>query len=108
MNDPSNARTAQLAVSFLSVAALFQLVDAAQAIGAGVLRGLQDTRVPMFIALAGYWLVGIGTGSFLAFPLKMEGLGIWLGLASGLGTVALLLVLRWIRREKLGLLKLKA
>lgn len=108
MNDPSNARTAQLAVSFLSVAALFQLVDAAQAIGAGVLRGLQDTRVPMFIALAGYWLVGIGTGSLLAFPLKMAGLGIWLGLASGLGTVALLLVLRWIRREKLGLLKLKA
>lgn len=107
MDDPSNARTAQLAVSFLSVAALFQLVDAAQAIGAGVLRGLQDTRVPMFIALAGYWLVGIGTGSFLAFPMKMEGVGIWLGLASGLGTVALLLLIRWIRRERLGLLKLK-
>jgi len=103
LGDPANARTAALAVSFLSVAALFQLVDAAQAVGAGVLRGVQDTRVPMLFALFGYWIVGIGVGAFLAFPLGMAGLGIWLGLASGLGVVALLLVLRWTLRARLGL-----
>lgn len=102
--DPANARTATLAVSFLSVAALFQLVDAAQAVGAGVLRGLQDTRVPMLFALLGYWVVGIGIGTLLAFPLGMAGFGIWLGLASGLGCVAVLLVLRWSLRARLGLL----
>ncbi len=103
LGDPANVRTVALAVNFLAVAALFQLVDAAQAVGAGVLRGVQDTRVPMIFALFGYWVIGIGVGALLAFPLKLAGLGIWLGLASGLGVVAVLLVIRWTMRERLGL-----
>ncbi|MFP5435687.1 MAG: MATE family efflux transporter [Alphaproteobacteria bacterium] len=103
LDNPANARTISLAVSFLAIAALFQLVDAAQAVGAGVLRGLQDTTIPMIFALIGYWVVGIGLGSLLAFPLGMDGLGIWLGLASGLGVVAVMLVIRWSLRERLGL-----
>ena len=103
LSDPNNARPARLAVSFLAVAALFQLVDAAQAVGAGVLRGVQDTRVPMLFALLGYWVVGVGVGTLLAFPLGMQGVGIWVGLACGLGAVAALLVIRWSLRERLGL-----
>ena len=103
LNDPANARTAALAVSFLAIAALFQLVDAAQAVGAGVLRGLQDTTIPMIFAMIGYWVVGIGVGTLLAFPLGMAGLGIWLGLASGLGVVAVLLIARWCLRGRLRL-----
>jgi len=101
--DPANAQVIALAVSFLAVAALFQLVDGAQAVGAGVLRGLQDTRVPMIYAAIGYWVIGIGVGTGLAFPLGFKGVGIWLGLASGLAAVAVLLVIRWTRRETLGL-----
>jgi len=101
---PANARVADFAVTFLAVAALFQLVDATQAIGAGTLRGLQDTRVPMIFAAFGYWVIGIGTAVLLAFPLKLGGVGIWLGLATGLGVVAVLLVWRWTRRARLGLL----
>ena len=71
--------------------------------GSGVLRGVQDTRVPMIFALIGYWIVGIGVGIMLAFPLGMAGIGIWFGLASGLGAAALLLVARWTLRERLGL-----
>ena len=104
LSDPANARTVGLAVSFLAIAALFQLADAAQAVGAGVLRGVQDTRVPMVFALIGYWVVGIGVGTLLAFPFKMEGVGIWLGLASGLCAAAVLLVARWSLRERLNLL----
>jgi MATE family multidrug resistance protein len=104
LSDPANARTIGLAVSFLAIAALFQLADAAQAVGAGVLRGVQDTRVPMVFALIGYWVVGIGVGTLLAFPFKMEGVGIWLGLASGLCAAAVLLVARWSLRERLNLL----
>lgn len=104
LSDPANARTASLAVSFLAVAALFQIVDATQAVGAGVLRGVQDTKVPMFFALIGYWVVGIGVGTLLAFPFGMAGVGIWLGLASGLGAVAILLLIRWTMRDRIGLL----
>ncbi len=100
---PANAEVVRLAIAFLAVAALFQLVDCAQAVAAGVLRGLQDTRVPMIFAGIGYWVIGIGVGTGLAFPLGMEGVGIWLGLATGLGVVAVLLVWRWARRERLGL-----
>ena len=100
---PENAEVTRLAISFLAVAALFQLVDCGQAVAAGILRGLQDTRVPMIIAAIGYWVIGIGVGTLLAFPLGMGGLGIWLGLASGLGVVAVLLITRWARRGRLGL-----
>lgn len=103
VSNPINSEVTRLAISFLAIAALFQIVDSAQAIGAGVLRGLHDTRVPMIFAACGYWIIGIGVGTILAFPLQMGGVGIWIGLASGLGIVAILLVGRWMRREPLGL-----
>jgi MATE family multidrug resistance protein len=101
---PANERVTELAVSFLAIAALFQLVDCMQAIGAGVLRGLHDTRIPMIFAALGYWVIGIGVGAFLAFHSPLAGLGIWIGLASGLAVVATLMVARWMRRQKLGLM----
>ena len=64
---PANARVIALGVSFLAVAAAFQIVDGAQVVGAGMLRGLHDTRVPMLFALFGYWVVGLGVGVWLAF-----------------------------------------
>ncbi|WP_411197631.1 MATE family efflux transporter [Sphingomonas sp. C3-2] len=103
-SDAANAQVIALAVSFLAVAALFQIVDGAQVVGAGILRGLQDTRVPMIYAGIGYWVIGIGVGTVLAFPLGMNGVGIWLGLASGLAVVSVLMVRRWARRERLGLI----
>jgi multidrug resistance protein, MATE family len=99
--DPANAHVVALAQSFLAVAALFQIVDCTQAIAAGALRGLQDTRVPMVIAAIGYWIIGIGVGVLLAFPLGLQGVGLWWGLASGLGVVATLLTIRWALRGRL-------
>ena len=102
--DPRNAAVVALAVPFLGIAALFQIVDGAQSVGAGVLRGLQDTRWPMIFAAFGYWVVGIGVGVVLAFPMGLKGLGVWIGLASCLAVVAVLMVGRWSRREALGLI----
>lgn len=99
----ANARPIALATSFLVIAALFQLVDGAQVVGAGMLRGLHDTRVPMLYALVGYWVVGIGTGVTLAFALDWKGEGIWAGLATGLAFVAVLMIRRWSKRATLGL-----
>jgi len=91
---------ASLAVSFLGIAALFQFFDGAQAVGAGMLRGLQDTFVPMLLALVGYWIVGLGTAVVLAFWLGWGGLGVWIGLAAGLASVAVLMVGRWMLRAR--------
>ena len=54
-------------MTFLAFAALFQVADGAQAVGAGMLRGLNDTRVPMLFAAFGYWAVGAPLGVALAF-----------------------------------------
>lgn len=101
---PGNEEVAALAVSFLAIAAIFQIVDGAQVVGAGMLRGLHDTTVPMLFALMGYWFIGIGLGAGLAFWQGWEGVGIWTGLAGGLAVVAVLMLARWMMRAKLGLL----
>ncbi|WP_287980031.1 MATE family efflux transporter [Sphingomonas sp.] len=102
-HDPANATVVALAVRFLTVAAVFQLADGAQAVAAGVLRGIQDTRVPMLIAAFGYWVVGFGSSVALGFATPLAGAGIWWGLAAGLLVVALLLTMRWRARGRLGL-----
>jgi MATE family multidrug resistance protein len=104
---PANAVVIGLAISFLRVAAAFQLVDGAQVIGAGMLRGLHDTRWPLLFALFGYWVVGLGIGSWLAFARDWKGVGIWVGLASGLAAVAVLMLVRWILRDRLRLTLLR-
>jgi len=105
---PANATVVALGVSFLRIAALFQIVDGWQVVGAGMLRGLHDTRVPMIFALFGYWAIGLGVGIALAFAMNWRGIGIWWGLAAGLGVVAVLMLWRWSRRDRLGLLPASA
>ncbi len=103
LNDPANAAVVGLAVSFLMWAAVFQIFDGAQVVGAGMLRGLQDTRVPMVYAAIGYWGIGMSLSLLFAFRLGFGGIGIWIGLASGLAVVACAMIGRWMRRARLGL-----
>ncbi|WP_254634376.1 MATE family efflux transporter [Mesorhizobium sp. GbtcB19] len=107
IGDPANDAIVAFAVSFLALAAFFQVADGAQAVGAGMLRGMQDTRIPMLYAALGYWGIGVPVGVTLAFPFGLEGRGIWIGLCSGLAAVAVLLLVRWTRRDKLGLAMLQ-
>lgn len=102
-SDPANQPVIALAVTFLALAALFQIADGAQAVTLGMLRGLHDARVPMLVAAFGYWGVGLPLGVLLAFPLHLGGAGIWIGLASGLAVVAILLTVRWLMRDRLRL-----
>ncbi len=100
---PASLPVVDLAVTFLAFAALFQIADGAQAVSSGMLRGLHDTRMPMIFAAIGYWGIGLPLGIVLAFPLGLQGPGIWIGLATGLTIVAVLMTVRWIMRERLHL-----
>lgn len=100
LDDPANRPVVDLAIVFLAVAGLFQIVDGAQAVAGGMLRGLQDTTMPMIYAAIGYWGIGLPLGALLAFRFGMGGLGIWIGLFAGLAVVAVLLVYRWTRRDR--------
>ena len=65
-------------------AAVFQISDATQAIGAGLLRGIKDVKIPtLYIAIA-YWVVGIPLGCLMAFTFKMGAAGMWIGFVGGL------------------------
>ncbi len=101
--DPANAEVVRLTVSFLFIAALFQVFDGAQVIAAGMLRGLHDASVPMIYAAIGYWGIGLGVGLTLGFVLGFGGIGIWIGLLCGLAATSTMLVVRWMRRGRLGL-----
>lgn len=98
-----NAEVVTLAMSFLGIAALFQIFDGAQVIGGGMLRGLHDTRIPMIYAALGFWGIGLATSIILGFGVGLGGIGIWIGLACGLAAVSILLLQRWLRRGQLGL-----
>jgi len=105
-SDPADAAVVPLAISFLTVAAFFQIFDGAQSVGAGMLRGLQDTRVPMLYAAFGYWGIGLFVAVALAFYAGFGGVGIWIGLAAGLAAVSVMMMARWLRRERLGLVRI--
>ncbi len=98
---PGNLEVAAAAVVFLGVAAVFQFVDGVQVIAAGILRGLKDTRMPMIIAVIGYWPVGFAIGATLGLATPLGGLGVWIGLAVGLACVALVFTHRFHRRDRL-------
>lgn len=93
--EPERDAVLALGVGLLAAAALFQLVDAAQVLALGLLRGIQDTRVPMLIAAVSYWLIGVPASYVLGFTFGLEGIGIWMGLAIGLACAGLALMLRF-------------
>jgi MATE family multidrug resistance protein len=86
-----------LATQLLAVAAIFQLFDAAQVIGAGALRGLADVRVPTGITFVAYWLLAIPCAYGLGLHTGLGAVGVWIGLAAGLGVAAVLLGQRFWR-----------
>ncbi len=99
----NNSEVALIASSLLIYGAIFQISDATQAIGVGLLRGIKDVHVPTaFVALA-YWVIGIPVGYYLAFKLQMGASGIWLGFVTGLTASSLLLNFRFLKKTTLSI-----
>jgi len=93
--DPVRDQIITIGVSLLAVAALFQFADSAQVIALGLLRGVQDTKVPMVMAAVAYWPLGLSASYLLGFTFGMGAVGVWLGLVVGLGMAAVLMMHRF-------------
>ncbi|MEO8335923.1 MAG: MATE family efflux transporter [bacterium] len=91
---------ASLAATLIPIAGVFQVFDGIQAVCAGVLRGLGDTRAPFLINLAGFWLAGFPVSVALGFYTPLGAMGLWWGIVAGLGAVAVLLLLRMRTRMR--------
>ena len=88
---------ASQAVLFLMLIAFFQPFDGLACVGAGILRGFKDTKIPMLFSMAAFWGVGFLGGWTLAFIVGIQGLGIWLGLAGAVVAYSLLVGTRLYR-----------
>ena len=84
-------------VTLLQIAALFQLSDGAQAIAAGALRGLGETRATFVANLLGHYVIGLPLVLGLAFGAGLGAPGLWWGLSVGLTATALLLIAKFLR-----------
>ncbi|MGV9836940.1 MATE family efflux transporter [Nocardia niigatensis] len=91
----SDSATVTLAYTLLLIAIVLQFFDAAQNIGVGLLRGLEDTKAGFRLSLVGYWGVGLPTALLLAFPAHLGAAGVWWGLTAGLAVTAALMLRRY-------------
>ena len=83
------------AVTLLLLAGIFQISDSVQAVAVGLLRGIQDVKIPTLLVAIAYWVIGIPFGYLLAFQLNLEVYGLWMGLVIGLSASAFLLTRRF-------------
>ncbi len=84
----------------LIVAAFFQLSDGIQCVSLGILRGIEDTKIPTFITVVAYWVIGIPIGYLLSFYFHLSLYGIWIGLLIGLTFSAVMLSRRFLSLSK--------
>lgn len=89
-----------IASQLIVIAGLFQYADGLQAVGAAMLRGITDVKVPMLIAFMSYIVIGLAVGLVCAFPLEMGAAGIWIGFIMGLSTAATCFHIRFNRKYK--------
>lgn len=94
-SQPDAQAVLELAVPLIMLGGAFQLFDGLQAVAAGLLRGLKDTKVPMILALISYWPIGFVFAWVFAFPLEWRGPGVWIGFVTGLTAAAILLCVRF-------------
>ncbi|MGC2635622.1 MAG: MATE family efflux transporter [Acidobacteriaceae bacterium] len=95
-----DAQVLALGAHILAIVAGFQIFDGTQTVSTGALRGLGETRFPMLMNFAGYWILGLPLGALLCFAFHWGLSGLWLGLTLALITIALLLCARWFRDSR--------
>ncbi len=91
-----NIQSVTMGITLLSVAALFQIGDGVQTIASSCLRALKDTKIPMLMATLGYWGIGFPLGHYFALSMSLGAKGMWLGLAVGLSSAAVMLTTRFL------------
>lgn len=98
MDEDESVAVLGAAVSFAVAAGLFQALIGLQIIAANAMRGLRDTRTPMFYAVLGYWILGLGSGTVACFALGLGSTGLWWGMTAGVAVSSTLMVLSFFRR----------
>lgn len=97
----NNTQVLELAALLMLFAALFQISDSTQAIGAGLLRGIKDVQAPTVLIAVAYWIIGLPAGYVLAFSFNMGAAGMWVGLILGLSFASVFLIFRFLKKSRM-------
>ncbi|ANF82621.1 MATE family efflux transporter [Acinetobacter sp. NCu2D-2] len=98
----SDVFVTQIAVALVFYAIAYQLMDGWQVSAAGCLRGMQDTKAPMWITMIAYWVIAFPIGVYLSRFTEMGAAGVWIGLIVGLSVACVLLITRlYLNNKKL-------
>ncbi len=95
-----NSEVVSYASSLLIIAGMFQVFDGLQATGVGVLRGLTDVKIPLYVSLLSYWVIAIPVAYMLGFVFNYGVYGIWIGLLLGLACVGITLFIRFNKKSR--------
>ncbi len=87
----------RLGSQVLVMAGVFQLSDGMQAVGAGILRGLKDVKITMYVAFLSYLVINLPLGYVMAFVVGLGAPGVWIGFIGGLSVAAILFRIRYLR-----------
>lgn len=90
-----NYEVVKLASQLLIIAAIFQLADSLQVVALGTLRGMQDVKIPMYMTLIAYWIIGFPISYYLSMYTSLKSMGIWIGLLAGLTASSVMLFTRF-------------
>jgi len=90
-----DVRVIEIASSLLIVAGFFQIVDGAQAVGLGILRGMEDVKIPTLIISIGYWIISIPLSYIFSITLDFGPEGVWYGYLAGLTFTGIFLYVRF-------------
>jgi MATE family multidrug resistance protein len=93
-SEPANAVTIAAAATVMMAVAIYQLASGPMLVATSALRGLRDTKVPFYISLTGYWMIGGTFAAFFAFGTGLQAVGIWYGLFGGVLIAAAILFFR--------------
>jgi len=96
----SDPMVTQIALYLVLFAVAYQLMDAWQISAAGCLRGMQDTKGPMWITMIAYWVIAFPVGVYLSRFGDMGAAGVWVGLIVGLSVACILLLARLYGNNK--------
>lgn len=89
-----------IASSLITIAAIFQIFDGAQAVGIGILRGLTDVKIPTLITFIAYWIIGLPSAYLFGFIFHFGVIGIWVGLLISLAASASMLSFRFMKKTR--------
>jgi MATE family multidrug resistance protein len=92
---PEHREIVRLAILFLSAAAILQVIDTVRLLSFAALRGLKDTKVPLWVSVIGFWFIACPCAYLFGFAWHLGGIGLWLGLIVGLSTAGATLFIRF-------------